>query len=390
MKFLDAEYTPYPQLRLEYIPGGSLDEQESISAFESVSILCQCLSALTYLHGHNPPIVHRDIKPENILVQHRDSDVIRVKFGDFGLSKDYNNLSTCCGSPPYVAPDIYQNKQYKASGGDMRVTYNAAIDVWSLSVVMYKLLRPLPRYRDDYWNGGGTTWCAKVVEEFQKDCKERPDRLKEFLLAAMVVISPSQRWTAQACYRQALALLGNTEARHEIPSEDSYSEQAVRYRPASGPSTALGRQGSSNGALTDTGRYARSGAPPRSLQTSSSLNNEERAASPDSNIPQDAAARDRPGDNTGGIECLHPGRFPPLIKRDDYSLAKNAQDPPHPQALENLEASSSYSLESLAPCDQPVDSDVCDPSQIDQDAWNAATLLQEMSQAAYKSEFRLA
>ncbi|KJZ70488.1 hypothetical protein HIM_10117 [Hirsutella minnesotensis 3608] len=79
---------PYPQLHLEYIPGGSLEEQENISADEGLSILCQCLSALTFLHSQEPPIVHRDIKPGNILVQHRFPGDIYIKFGDFGLSRD--------------------------------------------------------------------------------------------------------------------------------------------------------------------------------------------------------------------------------------------------------------------------------------------------------------
>ena len=92
-----ANFELYPQLKLEYVPGGILEDKESIIVSECVSILHQCLSALKYLHGSNPPIVHRDIKLTNILIQHRHSDSIHVKFRDFGLSRNYDNILTICG-----------------------------------------------------------------------------------------------------------------------------------------------------------------------------------------------------------------------------------------------------------------------------------------------------
>lgn len=37
--------------------------------------------------------------------------MLEVKFGDLGLSKDYDNLSTICGTWDYLAPEIYRKKQ---------------------------------------------------------------------------------------------------------------------------------------------------------------------------------------------------------------------------------------------------------------------------------------
>lgn len=53
-------------------------------------------------------IVHRDLKLENMLMTDR-TDKASIKIADFGLSKFFapgTVLSTMCGSPQYVAPEI--------------------------------------------------------------------------------------------------------------------------------------------------------------------------------------------------------------------------------------------------------------------------------------------
>ncbi|KAB5526469.1 kinase-like domain-containing protein, partial [Coniochaeta sp. 2T2.1] len=107
---------------------------------ECLSVLRQLLSALSYLHGSNPPVVHRDIKSENVLVQWRGYEDIFVKFGDFGLSRDYDNLSTICGTYTHLAPEVYENMHAKSSGSKGRLSYTAAVDVWSLGVMVYGFL----------------------------------------------------------------------------------------------------------------------------------------------------------------------------------------------------------------------------------------------------------
>ncbi|KJZ70657.1 hypothetical protein HIM_09930 [Hirsutella minnesotensis 3608] len=272
VKLYEYFLTPYPRLHLEYMPEGSLDDQQNVSADEALSILRQCLSALTYLHGQQPPIVHRDIKPGNILVQHRFPGDIHVKFGDFGLSRDSCDLSTICGSRPYLAPEVYQSLQHVNSGGTQRRSYTPAVDIWSLGVVVYELMCQLPKYTEDYVFGG-TTWCTKVINGFERDRKQRPSELRQFLLSAMVVLSPQSRCSARDCHAQATLLSEATEDGCQTPTPSTTGSQAELPTLRSSPETYIAKDRASMPwprsimdshatGSSDAGRYIRSDAPP--------------------------------------------------------------------------------------------------------------------------------
>lgn len=53
-------------------------------------------------------VVHRDLKLENLLLASPD-DITKVKIADFGLAKrSADAMSTVCGTPQYVAPEVIQ------------------------------------------------------------------------------------------------------------------------------------------------------------------------------------------------------------------------------------------------------------------------------------------
>lgn len=72
---------------------------------------------------HNAGVVHRDIKATNVLLDEEGHAVII----DFGLAKWLNHTErthTLCGTPEYMAPEIF-NRQY----------YGQEVDWWSLGVL---------------------------------------------------------------------------------------------------------------------------------------------------------------------------------------------------------------------------------------------------------------
>lgn len=101
---------------------GPLPEKVARSYFQ------QLIDALAYMHSKNA--VHRDLKPENLLL---DSEG-KLKIADFGLSimasSSNDMLKTRCGTPNYVAPEIFSADGYVGPPADL----------WSAGVILYVML----------------------------------------------------------------------------------------------------------------------------------------------------------------------------------------------------------------------------------------------------------
>lgn len=87
------------------------------------------VSYYIYLDCHSMGVVHRDLKPENLLYTSEDDDAV-VKVSDFGVAKVISNdlMTTACGTPGYVAPEILDGRGY-----------DFAVDYWSIGVILYVL-----------------------------------------------------------------------------------------------------------------------------------------------------------------------------------------------------------------------------------------------------------
>ena len=84
-------------------------------------------------------IIHRDIKPENIFI----SELGDYKLGDFGIARTVGKTTgnmTKVGTFTYMAPEIHRQSEY-----------GPGVDIYSLGIVMYRLLNDnrapfLPEY----------------------------------------------------------------------------------------------------------------------------------------------------------------------------------------------------------------------------------------------------
>ncbi|KZL63700.1 camk protein kinase [Colletotrichum incanum] len=263
----ESSFTPHPRLYLEYVPCGSLADQDDISYDETLMIVRQCLSALAYLHGMEIPIAHRDIKPGNILVQYRSKSDICVKLGDFGLSRDSPELMTICGTRKYLAPEIC-SELLRYIDHKERLIYTTAVDIWSLGVVACELLCGLPQYHDRYRNNG-VDWCRSIVTWLQIDSQKSRSDLGQFLLHTMVVISPNSRLPASGCYDLATKLPSAKDrySNTSTPASSLHDDKATircfaEDYGADNLATIVFQPSSYMGAVC----FGRSGAPPPASQ----------------------------------------------------------------------------------------------------------------------------
>jgi len=101
-------------------PSKALPEVEAFSLFHPV------LQAVSYLHSLN--LCHRDLKMTNILITTQGN----VKLIDLGFA-EYTSagpLTSYCGTPAYMSPEIVEKKEYRGK----------EVDLWALGVILYKLL----------------------------------------------------------------------------------------------------------------------------------------------------------------------------------------------------------------------------------------------------------
>jgi calcium-dependent protein kinase len=103
-----------------------LTMSEGVLGVELVkSLTIKMINFLKYIH--NKGYVYRDVKLENFLYNGKE-----LKVMDFSLAvklKRGKSLSQIVGSPYYIAPEILKEK------------YDHRVDIWSLGVCIYVLLK---------------------------------------------------------------------------------------------------------------------------------------------------------------------------------------------------------------------------------------------------------
>ena len=185
---------------MEYLPGGELLEallgkekgsdgkEPHYSEEDARIIFSQLIEAVHYMHDKQ--IVHRDLKLENMLLQ-KPNDINSIKIADFGLAKKYGQaaLSTICGTPQYVAPEVIK-------GGSTPYTYGKECDLWSCGVILFILLGGYPPFYDDSEprlfrkiRQGKPDMDDPVWDEVSTEAKD--------LIMKLLVVDPEKRLTVE-------------------------------------------------------------------------------------------------------------------------------------------------------------------------------------------------
>ncbi len=133
-----ATGTPY--LVMEYLEGTDLEtllmKEGPLSVERAVDYVLQACEALAEAHAAG--IVHRDVKPENLFLAGGGDAAPIVKVVDFGIAKRLDATRTkvvtgptdSMGSPCYMSPEQMASPR----------AVDARTDVWSIGVVLYRLL----------------------------------------------------------------------------------------------------------------------------------------------------------------------------------------------------------------------------------------------------------
>ena len=135
---------------------------------------------------HSKSVAHRDLKPESLLLKSdkNDSD---VKIANFGFAKKVqtpNLLTTQCGTPGYVAPEILEG-----------IAYGTKCDMWSLGVIIYIILGGYPPFNEQN-QFELFREIRKGQYEFHKEYWGSVSADAKDLISSLLTVQPSKRITA--------------------------------------------------------------------------------------------------------------------------------------------------------------------------------------------------
>jgi serine/threonine protein kinase len=111
-----------------------------VSPDAAMRIIAQAAIGLT--KAHEAGVIHRDIKPANLFLTNRENGDVVLKVLDFGIAKmnrssanereatELTRTGSMLGSPQYMSPEQVHSDR----------SLDHRTDIWSLGVVLYKLL----------------------------------------------------------------------------------------------------------------------------------------------------------------------------------------------------------------------------------------------------------
>ncbi|HNP63163.1 MAG TPA: serine/threonine-protein kinase, partial [Woeseiaceae bacterium] len=220
-RLLDGDTTRdgVPYVVMEYVQGVPIDQYCSDNALgidERLELFQQVCAAIN--HAHKNLIIHRDIKPGNILVTAEGVP----KLLDFGIAKILDTNGPLAGSltrssmrmmtPEYASPEQVRGE-----------TINTASDVYSLGVLLHKLLTDSLPYDLDIREFGA---FERIIceQEPRKPSSINPAIGSELDAIVMMALrkEPARRYPSVEAFTDDLKRLANDQPIAARPDTTAY------------------------------------------------------------------------------------------------------------------------------------------------------------------------
>lgn len=247
-------------MRMEYLTSLSRHiRQNGMTVGEVIRLGMNMCDALSLCHGNG--VMHRDIKEANIFVSENGN----FKLGDFGVAKtaiETSQTGSMAGTASYMAPEIYR-----------REPYDKSVDIYSLGIVLYKLLN---RQRLPFMPDAPAQFTAddKIMAETRRLKGETPplpvcarNRLGEIIVKACS--AREERYKKAEEFREELQIFLDTLSEEERgmevvpPAADNAGDQEEgntyhTYTQTQGATMTMGAQApaGTDAPQTDQNPYA--------------------------------------------------------------------------------------------------------------------------------------
>ncbi|MCU0654624.1 MAG: serine/threonine protein kinase [Polyangiaceae bacterium] len=203
---------------MEYLRGRDLSQllrkEGPLPVDLALKIMAQASAGLAQAHARG--IIHRDIKPANIFLHETQDGLVRVKILDFGIARtqptvdpsgatddepltQLTQTGVMMGSPQYMSPE--QARGLKE--------LDPRADVWSLGVVLYRMLCGHIPHQQSQDSGLGDLLiaiCVQPAPPLQDAAPWVPPAAAE-LVHRTLKIPPAERFSSAGELHQALLSL---------------------------------------------------------------------------------------------------------------------------------------------------------------------------------------
>ncbi len=207
-------------IRMELLtPFTAYIREKTLTEEEIIRLGCDMCTALEICSRRN--IIHRDLKPENIFI----NDFGYFKLGDFGIARKLENMTggmSQKGTFNYMAPEVANSAEY-----------DARVDLYSLGIVLYRLLnKNLLPFLDIQKQLNPNERRLAVDRRMRGEALPPPSEaspaMAEVILRACAY-DPDQRFASATEMKQALESVRN--GTYQMQVDDCDATMVVRRAP---------------------------------------------------------------------------------------------------------------------------------------------------------------